>query len=86
MAQSRAPDSRDRSTNRVYVQLYPDRQGRLVEVDVPVVVAGAQGAGRSAGMAVLIAATAVAHGYAALTHKLLEFQRVPGLVVPRPGW
>lgn len=34
----------------------------------------------------LIAATAVAHGYDVLTDNLREFARVPGLVVHRPAW
>jgi predicted nucleic acid-binding protein len=34
----------------------------------------------------LIAATALAHGYAVLTENLREFQRVPGLVVRQPTW
>jgi tRNA(fMet)-specific endonuclease VapC len=34
----------------------------------------------------LIAATALAHGYAVLTVNLRDFQRVPGLVVRQPGW
>lgn len=34
----------------------------------------------------LIAATALAHGYAVLTHNLRHFERVPDLVVHRPNW
>ena len=34
----------------------------------------------------LIAATAVAHGYAVLTHNLVDFDRVPGLVVDQLDW
>ena len=34
----------------------------------------------------LIAATALAHGYGVLTQNLREFQRVPGLVVQQPNW
>ena len=34
----------------------------------------------------LIAATALAHGYAVLTQNLRDFQRVPGLVVRQPAW
>lgn len=34
----------------------------------------------------LIAATALAHGYGVLTENLREFERVPGLVVRRPAW
>ena len=34
----------------------------------------------------LIAATALTHGYALLTHNLRDFRRVPGLVVRQPGW
>ena len=34
----------------------------------------------------LIAATAVAHGYSVLTDNVREFQRVPGLEVRRPTW
>ncbi|HLH21188.1 MAG TPA: PIN domain-containing protein [Chloroflexota bacterium] len=34
----------------------------------------------------LIAATALAHGYAVLTNNLREFQRVAGLVVRQPNW
>ena len=34
----------------------------------------------------LIAATALAHGHAVLTHNLRHFERVPGLVVSRPDW
>ena len=34
----------------------------------------------------LIAATALAHGYAVLTENLRDFQRVPGLAVRRPTW
>lgn len=34
----------------------------------------------------LIAATALTHGYAVLTANLREFQRVPGLVVRQPSW
>ncbi len=34
----------------------------------------------------LIAATALADGYAVLTENLREFQRVPGLVVRQPAW
>ncbi|MDO8670601.1 MAG: type II toxin-antitoxin system VapC family toxin [Dehalococcoidia bacterium] len=34
----------------------------------------------------LIAATALAYGYAVLTHNLRDFERVPGLVVKRPNW
>lgn len=34
----------------------------------------------------LIASTALAHGYAVLTHHLREFRRVPGLVVRQPAW
>ena len=34
----------------------------------------------------LIAATALAHGYAVLTENLRDFQRVPGLVVRQPSW
>ena len=35
---------------------------------------------------VLIAATALAHGYAVLTQHLRDFQQVPGLVVRQPNW
>ncbi|MCL4466577.1 MAG: type II toxin-antitoxin system VapC family toxin [Chloroflexi bacterium] len=35
---------------------------------------------------VLIAATALAHGYIVLTQNLREFERVPGLVVRQPVW
>ena len=34
----------------------------------------------------LIAATALAHGYDVLTHNLRHSERVPGLVVHRPTW
>ena len=34
----------------------------------------------------LVAATALAHGYSVLTDNLRGFQRVPGLVVRRPTW
>ncbi len=34
----------------------------------------------------LIAATALAHGYAVLTQNLRDFQRVPGLLVQQPTW
>jgi predicted nucleic acid-binding protein len=34
----------------------------------------------------LIAATALANGYAVLTDNLREFERVPGLSVSRPAW
>ncbi len=34
----------------------------------------------------LIAATAVARGYAILRHNVIDFERVPGLVVERPRW
>ena len=34
----------------------------------------------------LIAATAVSHGYSVLTHNLRDFHRVPGLVVHQPYW
>lgn len=34
----------------------------------------------------LIAATAVAHGYDLLTLNVREFERVPGLIVRRPHW
>lgn len=34
----------------------------------------------------LIAATALAHGHAVLTHNLRDFQRVPGLIVRQPDW
>jgi len=34
----------------------------------------------------LIAATALAHGYAVLTQNRREFERVPGLVVRQPNW
>lgn len=34
----------------------------------------------------IIAATALTHGYAVLTHNLRDFQRVPGLVVRQPAW
>jgi len=34
----------------------------------------------------LIAATALAHGYDVLTHNLRHFERVPRLVVHRPSW
>jgi tRNA(fMet)-specific endonuclease VapC len=34
----------------------------------------------------LIAATALAHGYTVLTQNLREFQRVPGLLVRQPNW
>ncbi len=34
----------------------------------------------------LIAATALAHGYVVLTQNLRDFQRVPGLVVQQPTW
>jgi predicted nucleic acid-binding protein len=34
----------------------------------------------------LVAATALVHGYAVLTFNVREFARVPGLVVHRPGW
>ena len=34
----------------------------------------------------LIAATAVAHGYAVLTDNVREFRRVPGLEVRQPDW
>ena len=35
---------------------------------------------------VMIAATALAYGYAMLTHNIRHFGRVPGLVVQRPDW
>lgn len=34
----------------------------------------------------MIAATALAHGYAMLTHNLRHFERVPGLAVEAPVW
>ena len=34
----------------------------------------------------LVAATALAHGYSVLTDNLREFQRVPGLMVRQPSW
>jgi tRNA(fMet)-specific endonuclease VapC len=34
----------------------------------------------------LIAATALAHGYSVLTYNLRDFQRVPGLFVRQPTW
>jgi predicted nucleic acid-binding protein len=34
----------------------------------------------------LIAATALTHNYAVLTHNLRDFQRVPGLVIHQPSW
>ena len=34
----------------------------------------------------LIAATALAHGYAVLTQNLRDFRRVPGLLVREPSW
>ncbi len=34
----------------------------------------------------LIAATAMAHGYAVLTENAREFHRVPGLIVHQPDW
>ena len=34
----------------------------------------------------LIAATALAYGYAVQTHNLREFERVPGLTVRQPNW
>ena len=34
----------------------------------------------------MIAATAVAHGYAVLTDNLRDFNRVPGLEIRQPGW
>lgn len=34
----------------------------------------------------IIAATAIANGYAVLTDNVREFQRVPGLVVEQPAW
>jgi tRNA(fMet)-specific endonuclease VapC len=43
--------------------------------------------GRSIGAHdLLIAATALAHGYAVLTQNRREFERVPGLVVRQPNW
>ena len=44
-------------------------------------------AGQSVGANdLLIAATALAHGYGVLTQNLRDFQRVPGLVVSQPNW
>jgi predicted nucleic acid-binding protein len=34
----------------------------------------------------VIAATAIAHGYAVLTENVRDFERVPGLVVRQPAW
>jgi predicted nucleic acid-binding protein len=34
----------------------------------------------------LIAATAIACGYAVLTHNLRDFTRIPGLIAQRPDW
>ena len=34
----------------------------------------------------IIAATALTHGYVVLTHNLRHFERVPGLVVNAPAW
>lgn len=34
----------------------------------------------------IIAATALTHGYAVLTHNLRHFERVPGLAVQQPRW
>jgi tRNA(fMet)-specific endonuclease VapC len=34
----------------------------------------------------LVAATALTHGYSVLTDNLREFHRVPGLVVRQPNW
>ncbi len=34
----------------------------------------------------IVAATALSHGYAVLTDDLRDFQRVPGLAVRRPAW
>jgi predicted nucleic acid-binding protein len=34
----------------------------------------------------MIAATALAHGYTMLTDNLRDFERVPGLMVQRPAW
>ena len=43
--------------------------------------------GRMIGMHdLLIAATALAHGYTVVTDNVREFERVPGLVVRRPAW
>lgn len=45
------------------------------------------GAGQSVGHDdLLIAATALAHGHDVLTLNRRDFERVPGLVVRRPGW
>ena len=35
---------------------------------------------------VMIAATALAYGYAMLTHNFRHFERVPGLFIQRPDW
>lgn len=44
-------------------------------------------AGRTMGAHdLLIAATAVAYGYAVLTQNVRDFRRVPGLVVRQPRW
>ncbi len=45
------------------------------------------GSGRQIGeIDLLIAATAVANSYDLLTLNVRDFERVPGLVVHRPGW
>ena len=65
----------------------------VLPFDLPVARVYAQlwiqlaGAGRPIGAHdLLIAATAVAHGYTVLTANLREFQRVPGLEVREPRW
>ena len=65
----------------------------IIPFDLPVarvharVLAELTGAGQMVGRNdLLIAATALAHGYDGLTHNLRDFARVPGLVVHRPSW
>lgn len=88
----RAPASERRRRREAFVEAVLERLP-VLPFDLPAariharLAANLAATGQSIGPNdLLIAATAIAHGYAVLTHNLREFERVPGLVVRQPAW
>lgn len=60
------------------VRLFKDEDAALASITASELLVGVHD--------LIIAATAVAQGYAVLTDNVREFRHVPGLVVRQPAW
>jgi predicted nucleic acid-binding protein len=88
----RADSAGRRATREMYVESIL-RNVRVVDFDIEVARVHARLSSEltTAGQRIgdndlIIAATALAHGYDVVTSNVREFERVPGLVVRRPTW